>query len=125
MALACRIAGNNAFNGLTQDNVVIILKSIPDRFGDNCFKNSYDTRTRILQLELHDEEKPYISKTKASKFPTFDKTTYFRDVKNNYSTVCLPFPISPTEVSNKGARLYDFTSMGKAKVGSSKVILVE
>ena len=109
--------GNNAFNGLTQDNVVIILKSIPDRFGDNCFKNSYDTRTRILQLELHDEEKPYISKTKALNFPTFDKTTYFRDVKSNYSTVCLPFPISQTEVSTKGARLYDFTSMGKANVG--------
>ena len=110
--------GNNAFNGLTQDNVVIILKSIPDRFGDNCFKNSYDTHTRILQLELHDEEKPYISTTKASNFPTFDKTTYFREVKSNYSTVCLPFPISQTEVSNKGARLYDFTSMGKEKVGS-------
>lgn len=107
--------GNNAFNGLTQDNVVIILKSIPDRFGDNCFSDG--SHTRILQLELHDEEKPYISKTKAQKFPTFDKTTYFRDVKSNYSTVCLPFPISPTEVSNKGAKLYDFTSMGKATVG--------
>lgn len=108
--------GNNAFNGLTQDNVVIILKSIPDKFGDNCFSDG--SHSRILQLELHDEEKPYISKTKAPKFPTFDKTTYFRDVKSNYSTVCLPFPISQTEVSNRGARLYDFTSMGKEKVGS-------
>lgn len=115
--------GNNAFNGLTQDNVVIILKSIPDKFGDNCFSDG--SHTRILQLELHDEEKPYISKTKASKFPTFDKTTYFRDVKNNYSTVCLPFPISQTEVSNKGARLYDFTSMGKATVGGEDQYTLE
>lgn len=117
--------GNNAFNGLTQDNVVIILKSIPDRFGDNCFKNSNDTHTRILQLELHDEEKPYISKTKALNFPTFDKTTYFRDVKSNYSTVCLPFPISQTEVSNKGANLYDFKSMGKATVGGEDQYTLE
>lgn len=108
--------GDNAFKDLTKDNVVIILKSIPDKFGENCFSDG--SHSRILQLELHDEEKPYISKTKAPKFPTFDKTTYFRDVKSNYSTVCLPFPISQTEVSNKGARLYDFTSMGKAKVGS-------
>ena len=118
--------GNNAFNGLTQDNVVIILKSIPDRFGDNCFKNSYDTHTRILQLELHDAEKPYISKKVASSnFPTFDKTTYFREVTSNYSTVCLPFPISQTEVSNKGARLYDFTSMGKATVGGENQYTLE
>ena len=115
--------GNNAFNGLTQNNVVIILKSIPDRFGDNCFSDG--SHTRILQLELHDEEKPYISKTKAQKFPTFDKTTYFRDVKSNYSTVCLPFPISPTEVSNKGAKLYDFTSMGKATVGGEDQYTLE
>lgn len=118
--------GNNAFNGLTQDNVVIILKSIPDRFGENCFKNSYDTHTRILQLELHDEEKPYISNEVASSnFPTFDKATYFRDVKNNYSTVCLPFPISSTEVSNKKAKLYDFTSMGKATVGGEDQYTLE
>lgn len=103
--------GNNAFN-ILKDDVVIILKSIPDRFGDNCFKNSH-----ILQLELHDAEKPYISTTKATNFPTFNKTTYFRDVTSNYSTVCLPFPISADEVSNKGANLYDFTSMGKATVG--------
>lgn len=107
--------GKNAFNGLTQDNVVIILKSIPDRFGDNCFSDG--SHTRILQLELHDAEKPYISKEVASNFPTFDKTTYFRDVTSNYSTVCLPFPISQTEVSNKNVRLYDFASMGKATVG--------
>lgn len=109
--------GNNAFKDLTQ-NVTIILHSIPDRFGSECFKsNSASNDTRILQLELHDAEKPYISKTKASNFPTFDKTTYFRNVTSNYSTVCLPFPISQTEVSNKGAKLYDFTSMGKAEVG--------
>jgi hypothetical protein len=107
--------GNNAFNGLTQNNVVIILKSIPDRFGDNCFSDG--SHSRILQLELYDAEKPYISKEVASNFPTFDKATYFRNVTSNYSTVCLPFPISQTEVSNKGARLYDFTSMGKAEVG--------
>lgn len=109
--------GDNAFKDLTQ-NVTIILHSIPDRFGSECFKsNSASNDTRILQLELHDAEKPYISKTKASNFPTFDKTTYFRNVTSNYSTVCLPFPISETEVSSKGAKLYDFTSMGKAKVG--------
>ena len=107
--------GDNAFKDLTKDNVVIILKSIPDKFGENCFSDG--SHSRILQLELHDEEKPYISKTKAPKFPTFDKTTYFREVTSNYSTVCLPFPISQTEVSNKVARLYDFTSMGKATVG--------
>lgn len=117
--------GNNAFNGLTKDNVVIILKSIPDRFGDNCFKNSYDSHTRILQLELHDAEKPYISKTKATNFPTFDKTTYFRNVTSNYSTVCLPFPISATEVSSKGAKLYDFWSMGKATVGGEDQYTLE
>ena len=109
--------GNNAFKDLTQ-NVTIILHSIPDRFGSECFKsNSASNDTRILQLELHDAEKPYISKTKASNFPTFNTAKYFRDVTSNYSTVCLPFPISQTEVSNKGARLYDFTSMGKAEVG--------
>lgn len=109
--------GNNAFKDLRKP-VTIILHSIPDRFGSECFKsNSASNDTRILQLELHDAEKPYISKTKASNFPTFDKTTYFRNVTSNYSTVCLPFPISQTEVSNKGARLYDFKSMGKAKVG--------
>lgn len=109
--------GNNAFKDLTQ-NVTIILHSIPDKFGSECFKsNSASNDTRILQLELHDAEKPYISKKVASNFPTFDKTTYFRNVTSNYSTVCLPFPISQTEVSNKGARLYDFTSMGKAEVG--------
>lgn len=106
--------GKNAFKDLTKDNVVIILKSIPDKFGENCFSDG--SHTRILQLELHDAEKPYISKTKAPNFPTFDKTTYFRNVTSNYSTVCLPFPISQTEVS-KGARLYDFTSMGTANVG--------
>ena len=104
--------GDNAFNGLTQDNVVIILKSIPDRFGENCFKNSYDTHTRILQLELHDKEKPYISKTKASNFPTFDKTTYFREVTSNYSTVCLPFPVAERTVT-AGVELFDFTSIEK------------
>lgn len=109
--------GKNAFKDLTQ-NVTIILHSIPDKFGSECFKNnSASNDTRILQLELHDAEKPYISKEVASNFPTFDKTTYFRNVTSNYSTVCLPFPISQTEVSNKGARLYDFTSMGKAEVG--------
>lgn len=109
--------GNNAFKDLTQ-NVTIILHSIPDKFGSECFKsNSASNDTRILQLELYDAEKPYISKEVASNFPTFDKTTYFRNVTSNYSTVCLPFPILQTEVSNKGARLYDFTSMGKAEVG--------
>lgn len=115
--------GDNAFKDLTKDNVVIILKSIPDKFGENCFSDG--SHSRILQLELHDEEKPYISKTKAPKFPTFDKTTYFRDVKSNYSTVCLPFPISPTEVSNKGAKLYDFTSMGQATVGGEDQYTLE
>ena len=109
--------GENAFKDLTKDNVVIILKSIPDKFGENCFSDG--SHSRILQLELHDAEKPYISKEVASlNFPTFDKATYFREVKSNYSTVFLPFPISADEVSKKNAKLYDFTSMGKAKVGS-------
>lgn len=108
--------GNNAFKDLSQ-TVTIILKSIPDRFGSECFKsNSASDNTRILQLELHDAEKPYISRAKASNFPTFDKTTYFRNVTSNYSTVCLPFPISADKVSD--VQLYDFTSMGKATVGS-------
>lgn len=109
--------GNNAFKDLSQ-TVTIILKSIPDRFGSECFKsNSANDNTRILELELRDAEKPYISTTKASNFPTFNKTTYFRNVTSNYSTVCLPFPISQTEVSSKGAKLYDFKSMGKETVG--------
>ena len=109
--------GNNAFKDLTQ-NVTIILRSIPDRFGSECFKSNYASdKTRILELELHDAKKPYISKEVASNFPTFDKTTYFRNVTSNYSTVCLPFPISADEVSKKNAKLYDFTSMGKANVG--------
>ena len=114
--------GDNAFKDLTKDNVVIILKSIPDKFGENCFSDG--SHSRILQLELHDEEKPYISKTKAPKFPTFDKATYFRDVTSNYSTVCLPFPISADEVSKK-AKLYDFTSMGKATVGGEAQYTLE
>lgn len=117
--------GNNAFKDLTQ-NVTIILHSIPDKFGSECFKsNSASNGTRILQLELYDAEKPYISKEVASNFPTFDKATYFRDVTSNYSTVCLPFPISQTEVSNKGARLYNFTSMGKANVGGEDQYTLE
>lgn len=117
--------GNNSFKDLSQ-TVTIILKSIPDRFGSECFKSNYASNdTRILQLELHDAEKPYISKTKATNFPTFDKTTYFRNVTSNYSTVCLPFPISATEVSSKGAKLYDFTSMGKATVGGEDQYTLE
>ena len=103
--------GNNAFNGLTQDNVVIILKSIPDRFGENCFSDG--SHSRILQLELHDEEKPYISRTKASNFPTFNTAKYFRNVTNTYSTVCLPFPVAEKTVTDAGAELFDFTSIKK------------
>ena len=103
--------GNNAFKDLSQDNVVIILKSIPYRFGDNCFSDG--SHTRILQLELHDAEKPYISKAKALNFPTFNKTTYFRDVTSNYSTVCLPFPVEEKTVTDAGAELFDFTSIKK------------
>lgn len=104
--------GNNAFKDLSQ-KVTIILHSIPDRFGSECFKsNNASNDTRILQLELHDAEKPYISKTKASNFPTFDKTTYFRDVTSNYSTVCLPFPVAKETVP-AGVELFDFTSIEK------------
>ena len=103
--------GNNAFKDLTKDNVVIILKSIPDRFGANCFSD--DSHTRILQLELHDAEKPYISKEVALNFPAFDKTTYFRDVTSNYSTVCLPFPVAKQTVTDAGVELFDFTSIEK------------
>lgn len=101
--------GNNAFKDLSQ-TVTIILKSIPHRFGDKCFNNSNDSQNRIFQLELHDSEKPYISKTKASNFPTFDTAKYYRNVTNTYSTVCLPFPV--TEVP-EGVELFDFTSIKK------------
>lgn len=105
--------GNNAFKDLTQ-NVTIILHSIPDKFGSECFKsNSASNDTRILQLELHDAEKPYISKTKASNFPTFNTAKYFRDVTNTYSTVCLPFPVADETVTEAGAELFDFTSIKK------------
>lgn len=103
--------GNNAFKDLTKDNVVIILKSIPDRFGENCFSDG--SHTRILQLELRDAEKPYISKTRLQNFPTFDKTTYFRNVTSNYSTVCLPFPVEERTVTEAGVELFDFTSIKK------------
>lgn len=105
--------GKNAFKDLTQ-NVTIILHSIPDRFGSECFKsNSASNGTRILQLELHDAEKPYISKTMASNFPTFNTAKYFRDVTNTYSTVCLPFPVAEETVTDAGAELFDFTSIKK------------
>lgn len=105
--------GNNAFKDLTQ-NVTIILHSIPDRFGSECFKsNSASNDTRILQLELHDAEKPYISKTKASNFPTFNTAKYYRNVTNTYSTVCLPFPVAEKTVTDAGAELFDFTSIEK------------
>lgn len=117
--------GNNAFKDLNK-KVTIILHSIPDKFGSECFKSNYASNdTRILQLELHDAEKPYISKEVASNFPTFDKATYFRDVKSNYSTVCLPFPISADEVSKKNAKLYGFTSMGKVTVGGKAQYTLE
>lgn len=120
--------GDNAFKDLS-NTVTIILKSIPDRFGSECFKSNYASdNTRILQLELRDSEKPYISKKVASEisnFPTFNKTTYFRNVTSNYSTVCLPFPISAYEVSRKSAKLYDFTSMGKATVGGEAQYTLE
>lgn len=105
--------GKNAFKDLTQ-NVTIILHSIPDRFGSECFKsNSASNDTRILQLELHDAEKPYISKTKASNFPTFNTAKYYRNVTNTYSTVCLPFPVAEETVTDAGAELFDFTSIKK------------
>ena len=106
--------GNNAFKDLTQ-NVTIILRSIPDRFGSECFKSNYASdKTRILELELHDEEKPYISKEVApDNFPTFNTAKYFRDVKSNYSTVCLPFPVAKETVTDAGVELFDFTSIEK------------
>ena len=105
--------GNNAFKDLNQ-KVTIILHSIPDKFGSECFKSSSASNdTRILELELHDAEKPYISKTKASNFPTFNTAKYFRDVTNTYSTVCLPFPVADETVTEAGAELFDFTSIKK------------
>ena len=105
--------GNNAFKDLTQ-NVTIILRSIPDRFGSECFKSNYASdKTRILELELHDAKKPYISRTKASNFPTFNTAKYFRDVTNTYSTVCLPFPVAKETVTDAGVELFDFTSIKK------------
>ena len=105
--------GNNAFKDLTQ-NVTIILRSIPDRFGSECFKSNYASdKTRILELELHDAKKPYISRTKASNFPTFNTAKYFRNVTNTYSTVCLPFPVAAETVTKAGVELFDFTSIEK------------
>ena len=105
--------GNNAFKDLTQ-NVTIILRSIPDRFGSECFKSNYASdETRILELELHDAKKPYISRTKASNFPTFNTAKYFRNVTNTYSTVCLPFPVEEETVTAAGVKLFDFTSIKK------------
>lgn len=105
--------GNNAFKDLTQ-NVTIILRSIPDRFGSECFKSNYASdKTRILELELHDAKKPYISRTKASNFPTFNTAKYFRNVTNTYSTVCLPFPVEEETVTAAGVELFDFTSIKK------------
>ena len=105
--------GNNAFKDLNQ-KVTIILHSIPDKFGSECFKSSSASNdTRILELELHDAEKPYISKTKASNFPTFKTAKYFRKVTNTYSTVCLPFPVAAKTVTDAGVELFDFTSIEK------------
>lgn len=106
--------GNNAFKDLNQ-KVTIILHSIPDKFGSECFKSSSASNdTRILQLELHDAEKPYISKKVApDNFPTFKTAKYFRKVTNTYSTVCLPFPVAKETVKTAGVELFDFTSIKK------------
>lgn len=101
--------GNSKLN-----NVDITLHSIPEYFGENCLKNA-DAKnlTRTLHLQLWDAEKPFIAKSKSEYFPTFNTAKYFRDVKSNYSTVCLPFPVAQDIVTTAGVELFDFTSIEK------------
>ena len=101
--------GNSQLN-----DVDITLHSIPEYFGEKCLKREYaEGLTRTLHLQLWDEEKPFIAKTKSTYFPTFNTAKYFRDVTNTYSTVCLPFPVAEETVTDAGAELFDFTSIKK------------
>ena len=101
--------GNSQLN-----DVDITLHSIPEYFGEKCLKREYaEGLTRTLHLQLWDEEKPFIAKTKSTYFPTFNTAKYFRDVTNTYSTVCLPFPVAKETVTDAGAELFDFTSIKK------------
>lgn len=102
--------GNYSVGNSQLDNVDITLHSIPEYFGANCLTNGNLIRT--LHLELWDKEKPFIAKSKSTYFPTFDTAKYFRDVKSNYSTVCLPFPVAETTVTTTAdVELFDFTSI--------------
>ena len=101
--------GNSQLN-----NVDITLHSIPEYFGTNCLKRKdAEGLTRTLYLQLRDAEKPFIAKSKSEYFPTFNTAKYFRDVKSNYSTVCLPFPVAAETVTKAGVELFDFTSIEK------------
>ena len=106
--------GDYSVGNSQKDNVDITLHSIPEYFGKKCLKREYaEGLTRTLHLQLWDAEKPFIAKSKSEYFPTFNTAKYFRDVKSNYSTVCLPFPVAQDIVTTAGVELFDFTSIKK------------
>lgn len=106
--------GDYSVGNSQKDDVDITLHSIPEYFGEKCLKREYsETLTRTLHLQLWDEEKPFIAKTYSEYFPKFDTAKYFRNVKNTYSTVCLPFPVAAQTVKDAGVELFDFTSIKK------------
>ena len=106
--------GDYSVGNSKKDNVDITLHSIPEYFGKKCLKREYaESLTRTLHLQLWDAEKPFIAKSKSEYFPTFNTAKYFRDVKSNYSTVCLPFPVAQDIVTTAGVELFDFTSIEK------------
>ena len=106
--------GDYSIGNSKKEVVDITLHSIPEYFGEHCLERQYASKkTRYLHLELWDKEKPFIAKTKSTYFPTFNTAKYFRDVKNTYSTVCLPFPVAQDTVTTAGVELFDFTSIKK------------
>lgn len=106
--------GNYSVGNSENDDVDIILHSIPEYFGEHCLERQYaGNLTRTLHLELRDAEKPFIAKSQSTYFPPFKTAKYFRNVTSNYSTVCLPFPVAEQTVTNAGVELFDFTSIKK------------
>lgn len=106
--------GDYSVGNFNNDNVDIILHSIPEYFGEKCLKRQgADHLTRTLHLELKDAEKPFIAKSQSTNFPAFKTAKYFRNVTSNYSTVCLPFPVEAQTVNNAEVELFDFTSIKK------------
>ena len=106
--------GDYSVGNSQKDNVDITLHSIPEYFGEHCLERQYASKkTRYLHLELRDEEKPFIAKSRSENFPTFNTAKYYRNVTSNYSTVCLPFPVAAETVTKAGVELFDFTSIEK------------